>query len=230
MAKVSVYAELIKTLALAEFVPGGTETYPEFAFRTCEGIGGLDDNAYGKLSKPVQEWFSGATDALNAGKKDDIPVMSGLPEGETTVQGAAGAETETEPKKPVVNTKAGSKKAAEEPKPTTQEPTIEKEQTVAKKKAAAGAKKPVKKAAAKQPAAKKPTKAKTNGNGAAREMSTDSLAYKIRRAVIKNPEISFEDTCKQAGTKVGKPGGYEFFRWNEARQVMRVAKAEKVIR
>ena len=198
---------------LVGYVPDEGEAYQDFAVRLGVSLSEVDDETYGKLSPAAVKWFTAATDAINADK--EAPALPGFPEVEEVAAEEAEQEAEVEEEEvesqPEVKPerKVMAKKEVVKPAPVAAKPAV-------KPAAAKPAAKPAP-AAAKKPAAKPEATAKAPRK--------DGVAYKMRVAVVKNPNLTFEAACTKFGVEPVK-GGHAWNSWYTTVLVMREVAAQ----
>lgn len=228
-----VYGEVIKLFG-PDCARQGNEKFYSWVERVGAVIGDAPEDVAAKMSEAAGDWYDKTCDAASAEPPTALPPVTGWPED------VAAPEVETQPEvKPAAP-------AAEEPEAPAAEPKKEQatvatpKKKAAKKPAAVVAKKkalPVKKAAkpaakaAKKVAAKKPKQATLPGvaNGGPKARP-DSVAFKMRVAVVKSPDVTFEAALKAAGVKGEERGGNAWNAYFNARQVMAIASAEGVLK
>ena len=213
-----VYADILKVTGLGK---NKGESFIKYVERIGTHISTLPDEEFTKLAPETQEWYDKSVEAVNANKPDSIPALSDWPEDSDAPN--------TESDQPPAPAKSKSKKASA---PTTAALAAAKTDAVDKKEqdVATSKKKPMKKKAAGKAAStgaapkKAATKKTADGNGAARAARTEGTSYKIRLAVIKNPEITFEAAASKAGIAKPEVGSHAHNMWNHARIICAMQK------
>lgn len=222
--------------------PNAGETEAQYAERVCDAISKLKDEDFGKLSEVSRKWFDDCVDPINKKEFDKLPKLDGF----VAVAGDAAAAAPTGRRRTTAAAAAAAPGAAKPDKPET---AAQKKKRVAKeKKDAAAAKKADAKAAkakaaqdkkdaaakkktdakAKKDAKKKPKQAQLAGMPEGSRARTDSVAFKVRRAVVLlGTDCTFEQALKKANVTGEKRGGNGWNAYFNSIQVLRIAAAEK---
>jgi type IV secretory pathway VirB10-like protein len=229
--------------------PNKGETAAQYTERACDAISKLKDDDFGKLSEPARKWFDDCVDPINKKEWDKLPALDGFVAVAADAAAPAAGDAKTEPAAarrrtttPVAAPAAA--KAADKPETAAQKKkrvAKEKKDAAAKKKADAKAAKDAKEQAAKDAAAKKkadakakaeakknPKQAQFAGMPEGSRARTDSVAFKVRRAVVLlGTACTFEQALKKANVTGEKRGGNGWNAYFNSIQVLRIAAAEK---
>ena len=184
--------------ATGELPPGKTESLKDFCYRLFVKMAEVPDDAFKKLPKEARDWYDATSDLYNAEKFSEMTPLPGMPGAELKQEQAEEAE----------------QAVVQEPTNEGQENTEETNVTKAK-----GKNKGMKASAA----PKAPKVAKEKGE---RKPQTESVSYKMRSVVVKNPLITFEkaaDACGLKG-KAAAEGSHAFNYYNHARIVIAMFK------
>ena len=195
-ADLSLLTALLK--ATGEPAPKEGESLKDVCYRIFLKVPSLADDVFAALPEPVRTWYDKNTDLFNSEQFDKLEALPGMPGAFAAAESTSTAAQGASPATPPPATPAA---AASTPQPN-EENSVQKG-------------KKDKKTAAAKPAAK-PAEAKE------RAPRTDSLAYKIRIAVVKKPSISFEDAAAAAGVKKAEAtsSSHAFNYYNHARVVL----------
>ena len=189
--------------ATGEKAQGKMENLKDFCYRLFVEMADVPDDKFKALPKAARDWYDTNSDRYNAEKFDELEFLPGM----HGFKAEAAAAEEAE------------QAAAQEPTNEGQENTEENDVTKAK-----GKNKGMKASAA----PKAPKVAKEKGE---RKPQTESVSYKMRSVVVKNPLITFEKAAETCGLKgkAAAEGSHAFNYYNHARIVIAMFKEHKGI-
>ena len=184
--------------ATGEKAQGETENLKDFCYRLFVAMVEVPDDKFKALPKAARDWYDTNSDRYNAEKFDELEFLPGM----HGFKAEAAAAEEAE------------QAAVQEPINAGQENTKETDMTKAKAK---------NKGMEASATPKAPEVAKEKGE---RKPQTESVSYKMRSVVVKNPLITFEkaaDACGLKG-KAAAEGSHAFNYYNHARIVIAMFK------
>jgi hypothetical protein len=221
-APTGIYGDILKITGMKR---EDGETLVKYVERVGTHMGAMPDESFALFSPETADWFDKTVEAVNAKKPDNIPPVTGWPEDKLAAPAVDEKKVETKSATPAAKAAAPAPAATANKEPEVADKKPSKKPILKKKAAATPAKKPVKAAAKKANGAAKPKQRALPGTGEGGKARVDGIAYKIRLAVIKKPDISFEAAAEKAGCPKAEVGGHAHNMWNHARIICQMQKA-----
>lgn len=193
--------------ATGEVAPKKDEILKDFVSRICGAMADVSDDVFNALPQEARDWYHTVFEIYNVEQFDKLIALPGMP-GYHPDKVSTASQQPSAPQK--ASAAPASSTEAQQPPKSNQE-----NDDVAKGKKGGGK------------SAKKSTSEKTE-----RKPRTDGLSYKVRQAVVENPDVEFEALCKKLDLKGSdaKPTGHAHNMFAHAKHVMSLAREHYALR